>query len=695
MMFFVFLSFWIIAKIFYVNIIEGDKWRSKIDNNVKWKVMEGDRGNIYSADGNILAASSPLFDVRMDLLSPTDENFNKNIDSLSFCIAKYLRPDKSAWQWKSELKKNRKDGRSKKKKGMSFYLLKRNLRYEELMKVKDFPLFRLGQVKGGLIVERKTRRIKPFQEMASRTIGIDRENSSKIGIEGSYNQYLKGETVRSLMKKIPGGYWIPLQEIDNINLAKGADIISTLDIRIQDIVHEEIYKQLKITGSEAGVGIVMEVKTGRIVAMTNLSVDKDSVYKEFKNYAISQKYAPGSVMKGATVLALLDDGFMKADDLINIEHGRKSFRGDIVRDDEDFSHGRPVTFRDALVHSSNVAMAKLSNQFYNQSLEDRKRFISKMKSFGLGRLTGIDLIGEVNPVLKDPVKDKENFYYTTIPWMAHGYETEYTPIQVLSFYNTVANNGKMMKPLVVDKIVRHEETIELKPEVLIEKIASTEAINTLKGFLEGVVLEGTATKLKDLGVRMAGKTGTAQVGIVKDGQAMEYNSTFAGYFPANDPKYSLIVVFYRNPEHLYYASQVAVPVVRNIVEKILSLQAIDVARKSVVTARPVASAGLPGYGFGYSGDFKEIFRHSMIPFKTAGNSKWSEIGEQGKNIIVRSYKYQKKTVPDVRGMGVRDAVYILESLGMKVKIEGYGKVAMQSVSPGTGLEHQTINLTLE
>jgi cell division protein FtsI (penicillin-binding protein 3) len=497
------------------------------------------------------------------------------------------------------------------------------------------------------------------------------------------------------MKKIPGGYWIPLQEIDNINLAKGADIISNLDIRIQDIVHEEIMKQLSITKSEAGVGIVMEVKTGKIVAMTNLSAGKDSIYKENKNYAISQKYAPGSVMKGATVLALLDDGFMKADDLVDIENGRKSFRGDVVRDDENFAHGRPVTFRDALVHSSNVAMAKLSNQYYNQSLEDRKRFINKIKSFGLGRLTGIDLIGEVTPVIKDPVKNKDDFYYTTIPWMAHGYETEYTPIQVLSFYNTIANNGRMMKPYLVDKIVKHEETIDIKPEIVIEKIASDQAITTLRGFLEGVVLEGTATKLKDVGVRIAGKTGTAQVGIPVEGQDMEYNSTFAGYFPANDPKYSIIVVFYRNPKHLYYASQVAVPVVKNIIEKILSLQAIDVARKTTVIKRSVTSSELPDYGLGYSRDFKAIFNHSLVPFKSNGNSRWTEIQGDGRNIVAKAHKYQKNMVPDVTNMGVRDAIYILESLGLNVKTEGYGKVVKQSVEPGSQLNKQKILLTLE
>ncbi len=695
MMFFVFLSFWIIAKVFYVNIIEGEKWRSKIFSNVKWKVVEGDRGNIYSADGNILATSSPLFDVRMDLLSPTDKNFNANIDSLSYCISKYLRPDKSVWQWRQELKQCRKDGKNKKKRGMSFYLLKRNIKYEELVKVKDFPLFRLGQVKGGLIIEKKTIRVKPFKEMASRTIGIDRLNSSRIGIEGSYNEYLKGETTKTLMKKVGGSYWLPMSEIEDIDLAKGADIITNIDIRIQDILHEEISKQLLVSKSLAGVGIIMEVSTGKIVAMSNLSFEKDSTLKEMKNYAISEKYAPGSVIKGANALALLDDKLMKQDDLVDIEHGKRVIRGHLVRDDEDFGKGQPVTFRNAIVHSSNVAMAKLTDHFYNGSWSDRKRFVNKLRSFGFDKPTGIDLNGETNPAIKDPDSDRNDFYGTTVPWMSHGYEIEFTPLQILNFYNAIANGGKLMKPYLVDKIVKHDETIEVKPEVLKMKIAGDDALRNVRNFLEGVVEEGTAMKLNDLGVRMAGKTGTAQVETIGTEEEMKYNSTFVGYFPSDKPKYSLIVVFYRNSKDFYYASQVAVPVVRNIVEKILSLQAIDIARKTVVTEHNIVANDLPGYGSGYSNDFKIIFKQSRVPFKSEGNSRWSEVGESKRNMLVKAVKYSKNSVPDVKGMGARDAVYLLENLGLKVELDGYGKVVAQTIVQKPMSDSKIVRLTLE
>jgi cell division protein FtsI (penicillin-binding protein 3) len=531
--------------------------------------------------------------------------------------------------------------------------------------------------------------------MASRTIGIDRENSSKVGIEGSYNEYLKGENVKSLMRRMPGGYWLPVQEIDNVSLAKGADLITNLDVRIQDIVHEEVLKQLHLVGSEAGVGIVMEVKTGKVVAMTNLSKGKDDIYREERNYAIGEKFAPGSVFKGATVLALLDDGFMTPDDLIDIERGTKRFWDRTVRDVTDIGKGNPVTFRDAMVFSSNVAMAKLSNHFYNKSWDDRKKFINKLRSFGLGDITGIDLIGEAIPVIKDTDKNRNDFYRTTIPWMSHGYETEYTPIQILNFYNAIANGGKLMKPYLVDRIERRNKPVQIKPQVLIEKIASDSALSILQSFLEGVVLEGTATSLRSLGVRVAGKTGTAQVGLVSNIEDMKYNSTFAGYFPVEDPKYSIIVVFYKNPRNAYYASHTVVPVFKNIVEKMLSLQAIEVERSSPSVEREIARAELPGFGTGYSQDFRTIFEHSSVPYLNKGNSDWGIIDHEGNSVKVESFNFKTKLVPDVRGMGVRDAVYILENLGLTVKIEGHGRVTLQSIAPHTRLNSQTVILTLK
>ena len=693
MMFFVFLSVWIIGKVFFVNVIEGEKWKKKIEANVKWKVIEGDRGNIYAADGNILAASSPLFDIRLDLLSPTDANFKKNIDSLSLLLSKYIRPDKSARQWKTELTNGRRDGMANKKKGMRFYLLKRNVKYEELMKMKKFPLFRLGQVRGGFIVERKTTRIKPFKEMAGRTIGIDRQNSDNIGLEGAYDQYLKGEVIRSLMKKMPGGYWLPMEEIDNISLTRGADIITNIDIKIQDIVHEEILKKLNETNSEAGVGIVMDVKTGKILAMTNLSKNSKGGYAEIKNYALTEKYAPGSVMKIATALALLDDGYMDSDDLVDVENGRKNFRGDIVRDDENFGHGKPISFKNAIVHSSNVAMAKLSDKFYNRDVTTRQHFIAKLKELGLGNVSGIDIDGEVEPVLKDPLRNKDSWHLNTIPWMAHGYEIEFTPIQLLTFFNAIANNGKMVKPYLVDKIARHDETIEISPEVVKDKIASDSALIKIKDFMLGVVQEGTATKLKDIGVKIAGKTGTAQIGIKKEGEDVFYNSTFAGYFPAENPKYSMIVVLYKNSKSMYYASQVSVPVFGEIVKKILSLQVLDVAiEDSKIDNWSVTQ--LPGYVTGYTKDFKNIFDYTSLPYKSGNNNQWSAVEENGNKMVMKNYNVRTTSVPDVRGMGARDAVFILENLGMKVKMDGFGKVVRQSVEPNSKINTQTVYLTL-
>lgn len=694
MMFFVFLSFWIIAKVFYVNVIEGDKWKSKIASNIKWKVVEGDRGTIYSADGNILATSSPLFDIRMDLLSPSEENFRANIDSLSMMISKYLRPEKSPKEWKSELVNNRRDGLKKVKKGMSFYLLKKNVDYDVLVKVKNFPLFRLGAIKGGLLTDKRTTRVRPFREIAARTIGLDRENSSKIGLEGSYDKYLKGEVVRSLMKKFPGGYWIPIQEVEDVALKRGGDLITNINIKIQDIIHDEIVKQLENTKSQAGVGIVMEVNTGKILAITNLSQNVNGEYTEQRNYAIGEKYAPGSVLKVATALSLLDDKLMKPTDLININHGRWDFRGDLVRDDEDFGHGQPVTFRNAIVHSSNVAMARMADNYYNRNIESREHFINKLKKFGLGFKSGIDINGEISPWVKDPINDKNSFHMNSIPWMAHGYEIEFAPIQILTFFNAIANNGKAMKPYLVDKIIKPNDTIKFAPEVIIQKIASDTAIADIKSFLEGVVQEGTASILKNMEVKIAGKTGTAQMNVKKEGEEVFYNSTFAGYFPADNPKYSMIIVFYKNSKSLYYASQTSVPVFGNVVKRILALQALDIPTK-VEKQSDFASVALPSSRSGYSGDFKKILEYSNVKYKMKESNAWSQLSEENRKVELKKYKIYKSSMPDVRGMGARDAVYLLENLGMKVRLDGFGKVVNQSIEPNTELKPQQVLLTLE
>ena len=694
MMFFIFLTIWIIGKIAYINIVEGEKWKEKISRNIKWRDIQGDRGIIYSADESILANSTPRFEVRMDLLAPSDKDFNKNIDSLSYCISKYLNSEKSKAEWKHILIQGRVDGKTGRKKGMRYFLLQRNLNYEEITKVKKFPLFNKGKIKGGLIINRSTIREKPFKDLAGRTIGIDRKNATKVGLEAAYDKYLKGETAKRLYKRLLGGTWIPLQENDNRPLSKGADLITNINIKIQDIVHHEVLNKLMQTKAEAGVGIVMEVKTGKIVALTNLSKDHNGAYKERMNYAVQRKYAPGSVLKTATTMALLDDKFIDINSTIDLEGGKMNFRGKIVKDDEDIGHGKPVTLWDAFVHSSNVAMSKWADIYYNANKKARKNYILKLKSFGLSKTSGIDLLGETKPVVKDPDLNRNNFSRNTIPWMAHGYEIEMTPIQILTFYNAIANNGKIMKPYLVDKIVEENEIINIKQEVISNKIADDLTIKKIQRLLKGVVDEGTARSLRKNSTDIAGKTGTAQANIQTGNDEQLYNSTFAGYFPADNPKYSMIIVMYGNRKPQYYASQVAVPVFGKIVDKMRAIQAFDF-EKETDDVRQFVNATLPGRAKGYSNDFEELMNYLNIPYKKRDKKNWTKVDKKFNQMEMSEFQLNRKTIPDVRGMGARDAVYILENLGLKVKLDGIGKVYTQSLPPGIKIKGQTIKLILK
>jgi len=691
MMFFVFLTMFIIGKVFYINFIEGEKWRGKIAHNVKWKDVQGDRGNIYANDGSMLAITSPIFEVRMDLLSPSDKDFNENIDSLSYYISTYLNSQKSPKEWKKELVTNRKLGKSKKKRGMRYFLLKRNINYDDFLKVKKFPLFRKGQHKGGLIDNssiRRTMRIRPYNQLARRTIGINRTTASKVGLEGAYDKYLKGETTKILMKKVRGGTWIPLHEVDVRPLTKGADLITNLDIKLQDIVHSEVLSQLSINRAKAGVGIIMEVQTGKIVAMANLSMNKDGAYVERDNYAVTKKFAPGSVMKTATTMALLDDGYINKNTDINLEGGRKNFRGKWIKDDEDIGHGRNVKLWDVFVHSSNVGMAKWADKFYNKTRKENKNFVLKLKAFGLSKDTGIDLKGEVKPVIKDP----EKFNRNTIPWMAHGYEMELTPLQILSFYNAIANNGKMMRPYLVDKIVSQNETKEIKPKVLVNKIANDNTIRIIRELLEGVVQEGTGQKLRKGKIKIAGKTGTAQEEVKKINGEVKYNSSFVGYFPAENPKYSMIITMYGNKKPMYYASQVAVPVFGKIVEKIATIEAFD---ELADQNSNVVRAEMPRQAIGFADDFEKVLKYVEIPFKNKKETVWSKVERNNSKMDFGNYNFKSKLIPNVKGMGARDAVFILENYGLKVEVEGFGKVVSQSIPPKTRRNKQNIKLILK
>ena len=687
MLFFVLASLVIMFKIFKISVLEGDKWKAKASDNIKWKIVDADRGSIYSDEMHLLSTSVQFFEIRMDLATVKDELFYQNVDSLAEFLSTFPKEfikEKSAYQWKSELLAN-------KKKKNAYFFIARGLDIDAFNKIKKAPILRHGKYKGGLIAFRYGRRVKPFRDMASRTIGVDRENADRIGLEGYFDRFLKGDADQRLMKKLTssdGEIWVPLYDPSENDIRKGDDIVTTLNIEIQDFVHHAMKDMLTKYQAEGGTAIVMETKTGAIKAFTNLSRNPDGNYMEMYNHGAARLSEPGSTMKLATVLALLEDGYATPDTKVNLNYGSKQFSDRTMHDSE--RHGKTiVTMAEAFEISSNVGIASLANDAYN-SIDGRKKWYQRLVSFGFNEPSGVDLTGEAVPVLKNP-KDKDKWYGTTVPWMSHGYELLNTPLQMLTFYNAVANNGKMMKPFLVKEVIRGEKIKTFEPIVLKDNIAKPENIEAVKKMMENVVLKGTAKSIKSDFIRLAGKTGTTRVNYANTGEYAKYNGSFCGYFPAENPEYTVMVVVYE-PKGVFYGGYVAAPVFKEVAEKIQGLK--NKSTRSIQDSVFVVKAGLPDKTRGYRNDFEEIYQYLNIPYHSENKGKWSIAEPKGQGINIQSLNIKGNMVPNCMGMGARDATYILEELGLSVEYHGAGKVLRQSIPVGTKATNQKITLFL-
>jgi len=688
MFFFVIASTVILFRIFKISFVERDKWRQKGEANVQWRVVDADRGNIYAEESNLLSTSLQFFEVRMDMSIIRKEDFNKGVDSLAFFLSdfdpQFIRV-KTPSQWKSELKTAR-------KKGNKYFFIGKGLDIEAYNKLKNAPILRLGKFSGGLVTSRYGKRVKPYQELASRTIGVDRVNADRIGLEGYFDRFLKGDTDQRLMKRLSPNedIWVPVFDPSENEIKRGDDIYTTINIDMQDVVHQELIEALKNNNAEGGVAILMEVGTGAIKAITNLTRSVDSTYYEMYNQAAGRLSEPGSTIKLATMLAALEDGITNIDTLIDVNYGLKNFSDRTMHDSE--KHGKKfATMAETFELSSNVGVATIANDLYN-SRDGRIQWIKRLKQFGLHEPTGIDISGEAIPEIKDPVKDKNKWYGTTIPWMAHGYEMMFTPLQILNFYNAVANDGKMMKPYLVGEIRKGDETKKkFEPVVLRPQIAKPESIAKAKLMLEGVILKGTGKSLKSAHVTMAGKTGTAKTNYANKGEYARYNASFCGYFPADHPMYSLIVVVYEPKAGLFYGGAVAGPVFKNIAEKVFALKTKQV--RSLSDSLYV-STSMPGSGNGFSKDFNKIFSYLDVKYKDNSSIDWVKVNSSEKTMQMVEKKVQKSIVPDVTGMGARDAVFLLENAGLKVRIQGAGKVLRQSIQPGSRTNGQQVSIYL-
>lgn len=675
------LAIGVIWQIIDLQFTQKEKYVSISRNqSTKWREIQASRGNIYSDDGSLLATSIPKYEIRMDTRVDfiTNEYFFKHLDQLASKLSGAF-PDKSPAEWRNYLADAR-------RKGERYLLLKRDVDYATAKDMESWPIFNLGKYKGGFIKIEKFRREIPFGILAMRSIGYTNQSGTKIGLEGSYDTFLSGTVGRRLEQRIYGGVWKPVDNSAKLEPRNGFDVYTTLDINIQDVAESALKECLIQNRADHGCAILMEVQTGAVKAIANLKRYEDNTCREAENYAVNEFSDPGSTYKLISAMALLEDGFINPEDTVDIEWGRTSF-GPLTMVDAHESYTRKLSFRQVFEQSSNVGIAKSVYKSYNR---DPAKFMNHAFRLGLQNPLKFDIHATRKPRLKS--SDDREWSGSSLPFMSIGYEMELSAMQILTVYNAVANGGKMMQPYLVKEVKEFGKSIlKTEPGVINGKICSDRTLEILRSLLEGVVENGTARNLKGLSYKVAGKTGTAQIALNSKGyDKSSHKASFVGYFPADKPRYSCIVVVNAPKAGIYYGGSVAGPVFREIADKVYSTS-LDLH-----SAPPAGGKkSLPAVKSGYRQDVKYVLNNLGISSHLVtgkAESEWVRAGHDVRSIDLREIVMQKDLVPDVSGMGLRDAVYLLENRGLRVRAEGYGKVVWQSLPPGSRTQNGGIIL---
>jgi len=659
----------ILIKAAMIQVKEGPKLLAMAkEMHTRFDTLLAERGNIYTEDGVLLSSSIPEFEVHIDFSVIDSGLFAKNIDSLSRCVSR-LFGDMSPEQYKEEFVQAYNEGNQ-------YYLLGRKLKYYQYEALRSFPIFNKGKGYGGFIEDSKEKRVTPYNMLAYRTIGVFRD-SNVSGLEATYNKDLIGENGRRVVQKSMGNTWIPIEgsEVDPQN---GKDIVTTIDINVQDVAEHALMSILEKYKCAYGTCIVMEVKTGKIRTLVNLGRQPDSSYWEDFNYALIPT-EPGSTFKLVTLLSLLNDKLIKVDNLVDAQGGAIHFGNRVMKDSHLGLHVMPIW--KAYAESSNAAMAWLAYNYYNNN---PARYVNHLIGFHLDKPTGIDLLGERPTVVIKP--SSPSWSNTSLPWMATGYGVLITPMHTCMLYNAIANNGKMLKPYLVSSIKEYGKEVKTFEPTEIMQVGDSSTIAQLQKCMRAVVTEGTAKGIESPYYTIAGKTGTAQVadkGIrYSDGV---YQGSFVGFLPADNPKYTICVVIRTKPHSAaYYGGTIAAPVFRMVADKIFSENMgawagpLDSLAKSGSDALPAKAATAKGYEVLLSA----LGRHTPV-HSDYMNTMMEMFTDSNKQVTVQPKKMYRDIVPDVTGMGLKDAVYMLESSGLQVEIEGKGKVRQQSITPGT------------
>jgi cell division protein FtsI (penicillin-binding protein 3) len=629
------------------------------------------RGRILAVDGSDLVTSIPLYDLHIDMTVISDKLF-KEVDSLAINLARVF-PKKTRNEWESFLRKGRSDKNQ-------YLLVERNVKYTVLQEVEEFPILRESQYRGGFIVEQYYKRQQPNGILAQRTLGYKREGARPVGLEGGFDSYLSGEFgLRT--KQWVNGSWKPVSADNLKDPVPGADVVTSLDVNIQEVAENELKNQLETQNAVHGSVVLMEVETGFIKAIANLTKGADGGYYETYNHAIGTKTDPGSTFKLASLMALLEDGKVDITDEVGA-YGEYHFYDHTTYDSHHGGYGK-ITVQEAFEVSSNV-FSKIVNDAYYQ---DAQKYVDRIKSFGLGDTLGLDIAGEPFPVIKN--RGEDGWSGVTLPQMAIGYEVELTPIQILAFYNAVANDGELIKPQFVKEIRQGNETVqEFGKVVLNEKICSDITLEKVKRCLEGVVERGTGKALQSANFDIAGKTGTAKIVNSNQGYGDDYQASFVGYFPADNPKYSCIVTI-AGPTKQIYGAQVSGTVFTAIADKVFS-SSMQYHENYNIIKKPIKST--PRVKTGSAAETNVVLSKMQLNYRDqAQGADWLVVSSDADNNIALKQRIVKpQTVPNVKGMPLNDAVYLLENTGLRVKVSGHGTVVSQSQIAGSELIKGTL-----
>ena len=679
----------IFSKAVYIQQVQGTYWRKMSDSlHVKMLDVEADRGTIYSADDKMLSTSIPQFDIYVDfgadgLVENGGKLFNENLDSLSYSLADLFK-DRTKGDYKKLLSKGYKEKNR-------YYLLKRKVSFEEYQQLKQFPLVRLGKNKSGFIADNKSVRLNPYQLLAYRTIGLERQNAQKVGLEQTYDSLLQGTTGKRLVRYIAGGVAVPVENDYQVEPENGDDIITTIDTRIQEISENALLKMMQQSESQNGTCVVMETATGKIKAIANLGRRPDGSYWEDYNYAL-RTTEPGSTIKLATLLSVLSEGKTSVNDMVDVGSAGHGYVG--VRDVNDAERApKPVmTVKECFAHSSNVGMSKIA---YNTFASQPAKFTQYLHQFRMDTTSGIDLKGEEKPRVSKVNKTKGGL--TNMVTISFGYAIQVSPLQTLTLYNAIANNGKMMKPYLVSSVQNDGILIkEYAPVTLSENICKPAVVKAAQDCMYAVTVEGTAKSIfKDSRFKVAGKTGTAHVADGNYGyHDGVYQASFVGYFPADKPQYSCIVVIKTKPHAaLHYGGQLAAPVFKEIAERLYTMF-VKTDMQYASATRNDSNAYIYA---GMKSDIKNIMHTVGINYKDSSTQKtqWAVVSKGADKPQINTGWVSSKTMPQLSGMVLKDAVYVCENMGLKVNIKGRGKVTAQSLTAGQPvIQGQWVNIEL-